>query len=217
MTTTKQMNEEEEQSPDLFKLVEEGDLIKLTEVLEEGQQDLSVRNRWDKSILEIAVILGRTEIVKHLITKGGNVNQANKRGYAVLHVGAMWGKRDCLEALIEAGADINAVTKYNETPKDSAARYGHKECVDLFESTEARTILRDAITQARDLLSNPERILGKWNKDDKSKVTGLCNEKTDWLQRSIEAQSSKESILLQVEDFKQRFDPYFGKLDPLTD
>ena len=50
-----------------------------------------------------------------------------------------------------------------------------------------------------------------------SKVTGLCNEKTDWLQRSIEAQSSKESILLQVEDFKQRFDPYFGKLDPLTD
>ena len=50
-----------------------------------------------------------------------------------------------------------------------------------------------------------------------SKVTALCNEKTDWLQRSIEAQSSKESILLQVEDFKQRFDPYFGKLDPLTD
>lgn len=80
MTTTKQMNGEEEQPPDLFKLVEEGDLSKLTEVLEEGQQDLTARNGWDKSILEIAVLLGRTEIVKHLISKGGNVNQANNRG-----------------------------------------------------------------------------------------------------------------------------------------
>ena len=83
MTTTKQMNREEgsqEQPPDLFEFVEEGDLSRLTEVLEEGQQDLSVRNGWDKSILEIAVLLGRTEIVKHLIAKGGNVNEANKRG-----------------------------------------------------------------------------------------------------------------------------------------
>ena len=154
MTTAKQMEEQQQQKegdslpPDLFQLVEEGEASKLAEVLEEGQHDLSARNGWDKSLLDIAVLLGRVEIVRCLLTKGGNVNEKNKRGmvneksyilirvgYTLLHTGAMWGQRDCLEALIEAGGDCNGVNKYKETPKDSAARYGHMECVELFEST----------------------------------------------------------------------------------
>lgn len=107
MTTAKQMEEQQQQQegdplpPDLFQLVEEGEASKLAEVLEEGQHDLSARNGWDKSLLDIAVLLGRVEIVRCLLTKGGNVNEKNKRGMmnekklhfnsSRLHTATHWG------------------------------------------------------------------------------------------------------------------------------
>ena len=69
-----------------------------------------------------------------------------------------------------------------------------------------------AIKSAKDTLGDSEKITGKWNKDDRSKVNGLCNEKNDWLQHNQNA--SNEAILQQLGDFESRFKPYLAKLAP---
>lgn len=72
--------------------------------------------------------------------------------------------------------------------------------------------LKHAINEFRATLSNGEKISGKWNKDDKSKVTSLCNEKMDWLEKRGTKDTSVEDICQQQQDFKQRIEPFLGKL-----
>ena len=78
--------------------------------------------------------------------------------------------------------------------------------------TDSRCKLSQAIKSAKDTLADSEKISGKWNKDDRSKVNGLCNEKNDWLQNNQEV--SSEDICQQTLDFEQRFQPYLAKLAP---
>ena len=76
----------------------------------------------------------------------------------------------------------------------------------------ARKGLQQLIQSARDILSDSERISGKWVKDDRQKVTLLCNEKTAWLEHNLEA--ALTSIEEQVSNFKERFQPHLAKLTP---
>ena len=77
---------------------------------------------------------------------------------------------------------------------------------------EERVKLRRAIINARATLSNSEKISGKWNKDEKSKVTALCHEKGDWLDKSQMKDTQLEDIQQQMEDFEQRIEPFLNKL-----
>lgn len=72
--------------------------------------------------------------------------------------------------------------------------------------------LKHAVSDARLTLTNNEKISGKWNKDDKSKVTALCNEKTDWLERKTIKEVAMEDITQHIEDFEQRMEPFLDKL-----
>ena len=45
-----------------------------------------------------------------------------------------------------------------------------------------------------------------------SKVTALCNEKSDWLQYNVDSPLTK--ILEQKRDFEERIQPYMAKLAP---
>lgn len=76
----------------------------------------------------------------------------------------------------------------------------------------ARKGLQQLIQSARDILSDSERISGKWVKDDRQKVTLLCNEKTAWLEHNLEA--TLTSIEEQVANFNERFQPHLAKLTP---
>ena len=46
-------------------------------------------------------------------------------------------------------------------------------------------------------------------------MTALCNEKTDWLERSLTA--SKEDILSQQQDFEERYKHHLIKLEPIVE
>jgi hypothetical protein len=48
-------------------------------------------------------------------------------------------------------------------------------------------------------------------KDDKQKVTALCNEKTAWLEHNGEATLS--SIEEQMANFSERYQPHLNKLN----
>jgi ankyrin repeat protein len=125
----------------------------------------------------------------------------------------MWGYKSSLKLLVAAGAECKLATNKSETAKDIASRYGHEDCVQFLECTEAKSILKKAINAAKDTLLDSERITGKWNKEDKSKVTALCNEKMDWVDRDIDY--TKEEISSQLTDFEERYQPHLTKLDPL--
>ena len=75
-----------------------------------------------------------------------------------------------------------------------------------------RGILQSLIKSARETLADGEKISGKWVKDDKQKVTSLCNEKTAWLELNREA--SLSSIEDQVTNFQERYQPHLDKLNP---
>ena len=63
----------------------------------------------------------------------------------------------------------------------------------------------------RGTLAETEKISGKWNKDDKLKVTALCNEKSDWLNK-VRRESTLDEVKQQIEDFEQKMEPYIAKL-----
>lgn len=76
----------------------------------------------------------------------------------------------------------------------------------------ARRSLQTLIQSTRETLVDSERISGKWVKDDRQKVTTLCNEKTAWLEHNQDA--TLTSIQEQVADFEERFEPHLAKLAP---
>lgn len=76
----------------------------------------------------------------------------------------------------------------------------------------ARRGLQTLIQSAREILGDSERISGKWVKDDRQKVTTLCNEKTAWLEHNQDAPLI--NIQEQVANFEQRFEPHLAKLAP---
>lgn len=76
----------------------------------------------------------------------------------------------------------------------------------------ARKDLQARIQSAKDILGDSERISGKWVKDDRQKVTALCNEKTAWLEHNYDATLS--SIQEQVANFDERLEPHLAKLTP---
>ena len=84
--------------------------------------------------------------------------------------------------------------------------------IHTYTPTDSRHRLTQAVKLARETLGNSEKISGKWNKDDRSKVNSLCNDKTDWLQYNGDA--TNETFQQQLSDFEARFEPYLTKLTP---
>lgn len=71
--------------------------------------------------------------------------------------------------------------------------------------------MKQAVSNTRLTLADGEKVAGKWNKDDKSKVTGLCNEKSDWLEKKRK-DSTFEEVQQQNEDFEHKMETFRAKL-----
>lgn len=71
--------------------------------------------------------------------------------------------------------------------------------------------MKRAISEARSILADNERKSGKWNKEEKSKVAMLCNEKSDWLEKK-RAETNLDEIQQQIEEFEMKFQPFITKL-----
>jgi ankyrin repeat protein len=164
------------------------------------------------SLIHLVSLLGKAEFVNVMGSKGMDVNMANARGYTGLHLAGAWGHLETLKALISNGANPSLVNVRNETPCNVAERYGNQDCVKFLQAAEVAAAYKAVITGAREILGDAERISGKWNKDDKNKVTALCKEKWDWLTAHPDA--SVEEIESQQEEFHSRFSPYMSKLQP---
>ena len=143
----------------IFEAIDQGNVDKVTELVEAEPELASARDDTDLSAVRYAVYRGAEEIVAVLLdanpaldvfdaaavgrTRGleelvdGEPELArawSPDGFTPLHLAAFFGHADAVELLLERGADVNALARNAElqvAPLHSAASGGHAEIVKM--------------------------------------------------------------------------------------
>ena len=93
----------------------------------------------ETTLLDIAIILNKVEIVEFLISKGANINKVDADGITTLHSALILSKIEIAELLISKGSNINDPDKKGMTPLHSAALSTNLKIVELLISKGANT------------------------------------------------------------------------------
>jgi ankyrin repeat protein len=107
--------------------------ISIIERLIKSGADVNALDRWGKTPLHIAAMIGREDAAKLLIDNGADINAKDNYGYTPLHEAAgnsRWAS-GVARLLISAGADINARTVGGVSPLHRAAEGGDPNIVKL--------------------------------------------------------------------------------------
>eukprot|EP01036_Dinobryon_divergens_P031629 gene31629-41062_t len=110
-----------------------GNLSKVIAALDAGA-DVNWKNddQNDCTSLFVAAKNNHSEVVIHLLEKGGNPNLSSTNGNSPLHAATYEGHRSVMVPLLERGADPNLVEKkYGETTLHWAAEKGHRDIAAL--------------------------------------------------------------------------------------
>ncbi|WP_264954023.1 MULTISPECIES: ankyrin repeat domain-containing protein [unclassified Wolbachia] len=94
------------------------------------------------TLLHIAVLNGRLDIVEALSKNGADVEVKDSNGDTPLHKAAFWGYSNIVNALLENGADVK-VKKNGKTPLHSAATGGHLKIVQALLKNKADVNVTD--------------------------------------------------------------------------
>lgn len=172
---------------------------------------LTQRDNEGKCPLDLAAILGRHAMVKELLNRGVEVNEATGKGYQALHHAAAWGRVECLKVLVDGGAGLHNKTIYDETARDIALRYKQTECVDFLDWADAKQKLADYITAMQDLMADPEKIQGKIDRAEKTSTLALTKEKTEWLESATEA--TTQDFINQRLQMEETLQPIIQKIN----
>ena len=137
MSKTKQA-EKEQQSIELIDAVEDGDALKLKELLAVGA-DINVKDDRDGySLLHFAAFYDDTEALKFLIDAGANVNAKENEGRTPLHLAAERGNIESVELLLKAGSDINAKNEHGDTALQMALNGFQPEVVEVLTAAKQK-------------------------------------------------------------------------------
>ena len=83
--------------------------------------DVSDGSGW--TALHLATRFNRTDVIKHLLHEGANVNRQNRYNKNTpLHWAAQNNNTEAVRILIESGADVNLINNENKTPLDHARK-----------------------------------------------------------------------------------------------
>lgn len=88
--------------------------------------------------LMLAAARNQKDVVRLLLSKGANPNQADQGGGTALIYASWKGNLDIVKILIESGADVNATTRDGRTSLTVARKEGHSEIVSLLERHQAK-------------------------------------------------------------------------------
>ncbi|KAH7848608.1 hypothetical protein Vadar_005096 [Vaccinium darrowii] len=83
-----------------------------------------------------AVEQNNLDLLKEIITQGGNVTLPRSNGTTALHVAVCEGNTEIVKFLLEQGSDIDKPDSDGWTPRDLAEQQGHDEIKSIFQSTE---------------------------------------------------------------------------------
>ena len=89
------------------------------------------------SSLHWAANLGRVDVVRELINKGGDIEMKDKYGVTPLHLASLNGHLDVVQLLVESKVDIHAKEKGGKTPLYWASCNGQLNAVTLLVENKA--------------------------------------------------------------------------------
>lgn len=131
--------------PPLHMAVLTGDLPKVKTLLGQGVA-VDARDANGDTALAMAVISYKPEIIEFLLSKGANINSANRSGASPLVYTTLVGRKpEQARFLLDRGADVNLVgsTTTKMTPLIYAAIYGNADVVRLLLARGADPSVRD--------------------------------------------------------------------------
>ncbi|XP_068732415.1 ankyrin repeat domain-containing protein 45-like isoform X1 [Montipora capricornis] len=209
---------------ELFEIAAKGDVESFRQLFEDpdsvystdAARVLNARNEQSKSALDIAAMLGRKELVRELLERGADINSKTKRGYTALHRAASWGHPDCLRVMVLNGADLQIYNSNGERAREIAARYQKHSCVEYLDRAEAQQALSSVISAMKDTISDPEKHMGRFTREDKLNGNRFCDEKNDWLEAHRES-ASVEEIYRQKGELEELLKPMLSKLEDTDD
>jgi ankyrin repeat protein len=109
---------------------QEGNLAELEK--ESDDRLLHVRDNYGQTPLHLACFSGRTECLRYLLKRGGNVNATTfKTLLTPLHTAASEGHWQCVEILLKEGASCNAKDIRKEIPLHKASFNGSLKCIEM--------------------------------------------------------------------------------------
>ena len=107
----------------------EGDLERVRQLVQEGQNVNRDGNRYGDTPLMLAALNGHDQVVHELIRAGADVNGKNNYKQIALHLASWEGHSSVVKTLTEAGASLNEQNEWERTPLMDAACKGHANVV----------------------------------------------------------------------------------------
>ncbi|KAM6456882.1 ankyrin repeat domain-containing protein 45 isoform 1-T1 [Liasis olivaceus] len=192
-----------EEVQQIFEDLEDPDHEKANKLLME--KDIIGRN-----LLFTTCMVGQSDIIQSLARYGVDLKDKTARGYTLLHCAAAWGQLDTLKTLVELEADIYATTFRGEKAREIANRYKQTECVEFLDWAEAKQNLRNFISQVQATVTDPEKVQGRLNKEDKTTSIKACQAKLDWLENTKDP--TAQDFIDQKQQLEDIMLPIFTKL-----
>lgn len=92
----------------------------MAELLLKNKADTDIKYQHGQTVLQLAVIYGKTEMVELLLANRANINAQNDDGQTALHLAANAGAPPIVELLLAHGADVNLKDSQGNTALDLA-------------------------------------------------------------------------------------------------
>ncbi|XP_063778875.1 ankyrin repeat and SAM domain-containing protein 6 [Pseudophryne corroboree] len=119
ITTIRPKTDEEKRRPDIFHAVKMGNLLLVTEILDEDPNQVNAVNADGASPLMIAAVTGKLELVRLLVDKNIDINkQDSVHAWTALMQATYHGNKEIVIYLLSQGADVNLRAKNGYTAFD---------------------------------------------------------------------------------------------------
>jgi hypothetical protein len=118
---------DEEEAWKAFKLVQMGDMARLTALLDGNGSLVQSRDSEGRSLLHWATFQRKDDVAEMLLSRGAPVNGEDTQGNTPLRWTAFYGSGKVAGLLLDMGADVNQKDDEGRTPLHLAALNGHTE------------------------------------------------------------------------------------------
>lgn len=115
----------------LFNAVRNSDIIKITDLLNNGMQ-VDQTDEVGNTALIIAAKQGDNRMVELLLAYKADYDHQNETGTTPMMIAAKYGNKQIIQTLLNNGADYNIRNNDNLRAVDYAKIYKHQDCVALF-------------------------------------------------------------------------------------
>ncbi|XP_029474830.1 ankyrin repeat domain-containing protein 45 isoform X3 [Rhinatrema bivittatum] len=163
-----------------------------------------------RSIVHIACMMGRSNIIQEFAKNGVSLNEKTARGYLPIHFAAAWGHLETLHTLVELGADLEGLNFLDERAREIAFRYSKMDCVDFLDWAEAKQALQTYIASIQAMLTDQEKVQGRLLKDEKLRCISACKNKSEWLANT--KNPTRQELLDQKQQLEDTVLPFLHKL-----